>query len=630
VTEPSNFRRLYELFDRISELPSNEREAEIARATADAPELAVELRALLEQAARSDSPFDKTAVQLDEGSEPPLPRVPGFRLHRCIGRGGSSTVYLADQERTEFTREVALKVVDRVFDAASMRSVREEQRILARLEHPGIARLYDTGVTLSGHPWLAMEHVEGESILAHCRSRHLPLRARIELFLSVLDAVAYAHARGIVHRDLKPANIFVTTHGEAKLLDFGIAKLSDPTDQDETRTLQRALTPAYASPEQIRGDRTTTASDIYSLGVVLYELLAGALPHAGVVVPHRTTDETELLPASVAYARTVAITSTSASELREVRLWRRALRGDVDAILAKALRHRPEERYASANAMADDLRRVLAGAPAAARGGDRVYRVQKFVSRHRVAVAVAIVVLLFGGGVQIVRSWRAADAGRELAIFHDAEPVDSETRRWLRDGADRLARFDGAGARASFRHAAASSKGRLPGEALAWDGVARGEQSLGEIGRAAEAARRAGALIARHADALPRGEAERLRARALAANRNWNAANPALEGLFSREPERVDIGLDLVSTLLACGRTEAADTALGRLRQLARRGSADRSRGGRSRAPTVRIPARRCRGVARPRSRGETAGRGVGSACRACARGSDRPSRSAR
>jgi tetratricopeptide (TPR) repeat protein len=178
-------------------------------------------------------------------------------------------------------------------------------------------------------------------------------------------------------------------------------------------------------------------------------------------------------------------------------------------------------------------------------------------------------VLLFGAGVQIARSWRATDVGRELAIFHDAKPVDAETRRWLRDGADRLARFDGAGARESFRHAAASSKGSLPGEALAWDGVARGEQSLGEIGRAAEAARRAGALIARHADALPRGEAERLRARALAANRNWNAAIAALEGLFSAEPERVDVGLDLVSTLLACGRTEAADTALGRLRQLA-------------------------------------------------------------
>jgi tetratricopeptide (TPR) repeat protein len=156
-----------------------------------------------------------------------------------------------------------------------------------------------------------------------------------------------------------------------------------------------------------------------------------------------------------------------------------------------------------------------------------------------------------------------------VAIYHDARPLDSETRRLLREGAGRLARFDGIGARDSFRRATVSSKGSMPGEALAWDGVARAEGSLGEIGRAAEAARRAGVLIAAHPDALAEHEAERLRARALAANRNWNAAIPALEGLFAAQPERVDIGLDLVSTLLACGRTDAADTALGRLRQLA-------------------------------------------------------------
>ncbi|HEX2122480.1 MAG TPA: serine/threonine-protein kinase, partial [Thermoanaerobaculia bacterium] len=488
----SYFERLHELFDRIVDLPAGERDAEIARLVVDAPQLAEDLRALLEHAERSDSPIDSAAVRLGEESEPPLPRIPGFRVHRCIGRGGSATVYLADQEHAEFTRKVALKIVDRLFDADSLRSVREEQRILARLEHSGIARLYDSGVTPWGQHWLAMEHVEGESILEHCNARGLSARERIELFLPVLDAVAYAHARGIVHRDLKPANIFVTGSGEARLLDFGIAKLSDPTDQDETRTLRRALTPAYASPEQMRGDRTTMSSDIYSLGVVLYELLTGVLPG----------DDTER---------------------------RRTVGGDIDAVLNKALRQRPEERYASVTAFADDLRNFLAGVPVTARRGERTYRVRKFLRRHRAAIAVAFALLLLAASWPIASRWRGARPGNEVAIYHDARPVDSETRRWLRDGAERLARFDGIGARDSFRRATVSSKGSVPGEALAWDGVARAEGSLGEIGRAAEAARRAGVLIAAHADALPEHEAERLRARALAANRHWNAAIPALE-----------------------------------------------------------------------------------------------------
>jgi hypothetical protein len=529
----SYIERLHELFDRLADLPDGKREAEIARLAAEAPELADDLRALLEHAERTDTPLDSKALSLGEEGSPPLPRIPGFRVHRCIGRGGSATVYLADQEHAEFTRTVALKVVDRPFDAGSLRSVREEQRILARLEHPGIARLYDSGMTPWGQHWLAMEHVEGQSILQHCNARGLSARDRIELFLPVLDAVAYAHARDIVHRDLKPANIFVTAGGEARLLDFGIAKLSDPTDQDETRTLRRALTPAYASPEQMRGDRTTTASDIYSLGVVLYELLAGALP------------------------------GEDAEQ-------RRAIGGDVDAVLNKALRRQPEERYAGVTAFAEDLRNVLAGTPVSARRGDRTYRARTFLRRHRAAVAGAIALLLIAAaGWPIASRWRAMQPGKEVAIYHDASPIDSQTRRWLRDGAERLARLDGIGARASFRQATESSRGTLPGEALAWDGVARAEGSLGEVGRSAEAARRAGALIDGHRDALPEDEAERLRARALAASHDWDAAIAALEGLFGAQPERLDIGLDLVDTLLACGRTEAADTALGRLRQLA-------------------------------------------------------------
>lgn len=532
----SYFDRLRELFDRVLDLPDDEREAEVARLGAESPELADDLRALLEHAERNTTPLDDGALSLGGGGGLLLPRIPGFRVHRCIGRGGSATVFLADQEHAEFTRKVALKVVDRLFDTGSLRSAREEQRILARLEHPGIARLYDSGVTPWGQHWLAMEYVEGESILQHCNARSLSVRERIELFLPVLDAVAYAHARDIVHRDLKPANIFVTATGEARLLDFGIAKLSDPTDEDETRTLRRALTPAYASPEQMRGDRITSSSDIYSLGVVLYELLAGTLPG----------DDTEQ---------------------------RRAVGGDVDAVLNKALRQQPGERYTHVKAFADDLRNVLARTPVSARRGDRMYRARKILRRHRAAVTATIALLLIAvAGWQIVSRWRAARPGNEVAIYHDASSIDAQTRRWLRDGAARLERLDGMGARDNFRRAAESSKGTLPGEALAWDGVARAEESLGEIGRSAEASRRANALIERHGDVLPKYEAERLRARALAANHDWNAAIAALEALFSAQPERLDIGLDLIGTLLACGRTEAADTALGRLRQLATAG----------------------------------------------------------
>jgi tRNA A-37 threonylcarbamoyl transferase component Bud32/tetratricopeptide (TPR) repeat protein len=525
----NRFARLREHFDRISDLPVEERDAEIARATEGDATLAAELRALLEQDARAETTLDNGTL-LTGWTEPPLPFVTGFRLHRRIGRGGSATVYLADQERTDFTRVVALKVIDSMADSTSFGRVREEQRILARLEHPGIARLYDTGVTSLGQAYLAMEHVEGETIVEHCRHHELPIRARLELFLSVLDAVSYAHERSIVHRDLKPANILVSARGEAKLLDFGIAKLV-AQDDDETRTLHRAMTPAYASPEQMRGDRITPASDIYSLGVVLYELLANTIP-----VDVREIDPD---PPSVAFQ----------GDAR----WRKALRGDLDAVVLKALRYDPADRYPSAAALADDLRRVLAGRPVAARRCDRLYRAGKFVRRHRVAVAAltaAIVVALF------FIPWRISRTSRpnELAIFYE---------NGLRDGAQKLERFEAAAARDSFRRAAASTN-----EALAWDGVARAESLLGEVGRARDAARRAGDRIAHSASKLPRDEVERIRAAALAARYEWATAIPAFEELFARQPERIDIGLAAVTALLHAGRTDAADAALGRVRQL--------------------------------------------------------------
>lgn len=578
------FERLRELFDRIAEMPAEERDAEIARATEGDAALAEELRALLGHADRFETTLDSATLLVTGWSEPPLPIIHGFRVHRRIGRGGSSTVYLADQERADFTRAVALKVVDCLVDSTSLWRVHEEQRILARLEHAGIARLYDTGVTSLGHPYLAMEHVEGETIVEHCRSHQLPIRARIELFLSVLDAVRYAHEHAIVHRDLKPANILVSARGEAKLLDFGIAKLVAPED-DQTLTLQRAMTPAYASPEQMRGGRITPASDIYSLGVVLYELLANTIPfrldERGLVSWEDAIHEQDPKRPSAAFAGNAHPDgSTNEMSRSEVARWRNTLRGDLDAVVLKALRNRPEARYSSAAALADDLRRVLAGQPVAARG-ERIYRTGKFLRRHGVAVAALFATVAVGMFFVAVRQMsspgRAVTSSRpsELAVYYEAGVLDQETRQWLRDGAQKLERFEAAAARDSFRRATTSSRGRLPGEALAWDGVARAESALGEVGRAADAARRAGDLIAadgglpRDEDGgLPRDEMNRMRAAAHVANHDWTMAIPALEGLFVRQPERVDIGMALVSAFVASGRTEAADNVLGRLRQL--------------------------------------------------------------
>ena len=291
---------------------------------------------------------------------------------------------------------------------------REERQILASLEHPGIARLLDGGVTDDGVPWFAMEYVEGSAIDRYCDRHRLTITERLGLFCDVCDAVAFAHRNLVVHRDLKPSNLLVTEQRTVKLLDFGIAKLLTRTDGDDapqTRTAIRALTPEYASPEEIRGERVSTSSDVYSLGVILYELLAGRRPY---VVDRRAalTIEQAVLADHTVPPSTVATSDRA----------RRALRGDLDAIVLTAMRKEPDRRYASADQLAADLRRQLHGQPVTARRDGSAYRAGKFIRRHRVGVALTMLVasaLVYFGILTALQSAELRVRAQRIALERD-------------------------------------------------------------------------------------------------------------------------------------------------------------------------------------------------------------------
>ncbi|MEP6501905.1 MAG: serine/threonine-protein kinase [Betaproteobacteria bacterium] len=346
-------------------------------------------------------------VAPDEPAPEHLPRqvVGPYRLLRQIGVGGMGTVWLAERADGHVQRHVALKLPRATWGGSFARRLARESRILATLEHDHIARLYDAGLDAQGRPFLALEYVEGEPIDVYCRERALPLRDREGLLLQTMAAVSHAHARLIVHRDLKPANILVTRQGQVKLLDFGIAKLleSELTEATAlTRAAGRALTLDYASPEQIRGEPLGTGSDIYSLGVVAYELLAEARPYR-----LRRGSAAEIEEAIADADPIVASDAATAPALRK------ALRGDLDAILNRALKKSVDERYASVDAFAQDLQRHLRGEPVQARPDSRGYRVRKFVRRNRLAVALTSTLaasVLVGGGLS---AWQALVAGRQ-------------------------------------------------------------------------------------------------------------------------------------------------------------------------------------------------------------------------
>ncbi|MEM9597659.1 MAG: serine/threonine-protein kinase, partial [Acidobacteriota bacterium] len=323
--------------------------------------------------------------------------VGSYRVIRRLGQGGMGTVYLAQRGDDAYSKQVAVKLLRYAWAGDEQLSrFRRERQILADLEHPSIAQLLDGGSTPEGQPYLVMEYVDGRPIDEHCRREELGLDARLALFQKVCDAVQFAHQNLVVHRDLKPSNILVTPAGEPKLLDFGIAKILGPERFAETvlptRTGLTPMTPAYASPEQVRGQAITTASDVYSLGVLLYQLLTGDLPYR-----FEGGDLDAMVEAICHHeVRTPSSRVVRVPEPKDIPAeagtLRRRLRGDLDAIVLKALAKETEHRYATAEQLADDIRRVFARQPVRARRGTLVYRSAKFLRRHRLGLAATAAV----------------------------------------------------------------------------------------------------------------------------------------------------------------------------------------------------------------------------------------------
>nr|MBA2670026.1 serine/threonine protein kinase [Gemmatimonadota bacterium] len=355
-------------------------------------------------------------------------RIGPYRILHEAGHGGMGAVYLAERADDQFRQRVALKLVrGGLHSEYLVRRFREERQILASLDHPNIARLLDGGVTAEGLPFFAMEFVEGTPIDRFSDEKQLSVEQRLELFLKVCGAVQYAHRNLVVHRDLKPSNILVTHEGEPKLLDFGIAKLlSRDPEAALTQAGMRMLTPEYASPEQIRGEPVNTASDVYSLGVLLYELLAGTPPHRRGTRTSRELEqrvlEREPERPSVAVLRAEVPEQVSRARGAVPSKLSRHLRGDLDTVVLKAMHREPQRRYATAEQFAADVRRHLDGMPVGARPDTPAYRVRKFVQRHRwgVAGAAAFVLLLLGfSTVTAVQAARIREDARRIAVERD-------------------------------------------------------------------------------------------------------------------------------------------------------------------------------------------------------------------
>jgi eukaryotic-like serine/threonine-protein kinase len=444
MTDRERWNRIEALFFGALERDLGERTSFLDAESAGEAEMRAEVEAMLAAHEHGQGLLLENRFLTGESVDLPHPdallgsRLGAYRLKSLLGRGGMGAVYLAERDDAQYRQEVALKLIRPGLHTADVVArFRAERQILARLQHPHIARLLDGGVTDDGLPFLVMEYVAGTPITAFCDAQRLPIAERLRLFRTVCQAVQFAHRNLIVHRDLKPSNIFVTDDGEIKLLDFGIAKLLDPASvpvsMPLTRAEMRLLTPEYAAPEQVRGETITTATDVYALGVLLYELLTGRRPYR---LPERRQAEVERIiceeeptrpstavaeieqiarddgtTETVTPERVSAARSTAAARLR------RTLQGDLDNIVMMALRKEPGRRYTTAEQVAEDLERYLDGRPVIAQKDTLAYRMDRFVRRHAAAVvsAVLIVLLLISGLATVVWQARVAAMERDRA-----------------------------------------------------------------------------------------------------------------------------------------------------------------------------------------------------------------------
>jgi eukaryotic-like serine/threonine-protein kinase len=443
------WQRIEEAVCGAMDLLPDQRDAWLYRFCDGDAELRAEIDSLLRSQAGAEeflehsvAPYAGTLLQ-DEMNHPAPEKVGQYRIVREIGRGGMGVVYLAEREG-QFKQQVGLKLVKRGLDTEEiLHRFRNERQILASLNHPNIANLFDGGMTDDGLPYFVMEYVAGEPLTKYCERNNLSINDRLQLFRRACAAVQHAHQNLVVHRDLKPGNILVTNDRQVKLLDFGVAKLlaTDLDDGTMTQAPQRVMTPQYASPEQIRGQRVTTATDVYSLGVVLYELLTGVKPyHLKDGSPEelsRAICETEPSKPSEAVreaetGRNGERENPAVAASSRPRVAASGLKGDLDNIVLMALRKEPERRYQSVEQFSEEIERHLRGLPVMARKDTLGYRTSKFITRNRLALTAAAIVLIAIAGGAILSLWQARVAARQRNQARQAQAKAEELNRFLK------------------------------------------------------------------------------------------------------------------------------------------------------------------------------------------------------
>ncbi len=550
--DASTWQRIDPLLDAALDLPPDARQAWLANLPPEHAGLRETLRELLASAARVEQAELLQALPALEPTGPASAEahsheadqlVGPYRLLRELGTGGMGVVWLAERaDGLMAQRQVALKLpYGSTWMAGSELATRigREREILATLEHPNIARLYDAGVAPGGQAYLALEHVDGQRIDVHCQQRQLGVRARLLLFLQAARGVAHAHAQLVVHRDIKPSNLMVGTDGQVKLLDFGIARLLEDhatPAADVTQQGQRALTPDYAAPEQISGQPVGTRSDVYALGVLLFELLSGTRPYR-LKRDSRAALEEAILTAEVPRPSEVAADAAQ----------RKALRGDLDTIVLKAMKKPVAERYASVDALAQDIERHLAHRPVLAQPDSAAYRMRKFIVRNRIPMAAAAALLLtvLGGAGAALWQARIAIAERQraedvkefvAAIFREASPYDGSGKQQL-TAVDLLKQADKKlVARLAGQPEARIELGNMIGESL----VALGDVAAAEPVIARAVSEAASALAPSELQTLRglllQSQIHRLRGRPQQARDDLDRVLPALRAQSTRRP----------------------------------------------------------------------------------------------